>query len=68
MRPNIVGAALAQIARDKTLSDALFEVLEVQHLLQAQKLHVTLVPSDAGLLAQLEASRSLHARPVAGER
>ena len=68
MRPNIVGAALAQIARDKTLSDALFEVLEVHNLLQAQKLHVTLVPSDAGLLAQLEAARSLHVRPVPGER
>jgi regulator of protease activity HflC (stomatin/prohibitin superfamily) len=61
MRPNIVGSALAQIVRDKGLSDALFEVLEVQNLLKAQDLQVTLMPS-AGLLPQLEAAHTLHHR------
>jgi regulator of protease activity HflC (stomatin/prohibitin superfamily) len=61
MRPNIVGSALAQIARDKGLSDALFEVLEVQNLLKAQDLQVTLMPA-AGLLPQLEAAHTLHHR------
>ena len=63
MRPNIVGAALANIASDKLVSDALFEVLEVQNLLKAQELQVTLMPQAAGILPQLEAARSLHARP-----
>jgi regulator of protease activity HflC (stomatin/prohibitin superfamily) len=58
MRPNIVGSVLAQIARDKVLSDALFEVLEVQNLLKAQELQVTVMPT-ASLLPQLEAARSL---------
>lgn len=62
MRPNIVGAALAQIARDKGLSDALFQVLEVQNLLKAQDLQVTLMP-QASLLPQLEAAHSLHRGP-----
>jgi regulator of protease activity HflC (stomatin/prohibitin superfamily) len=62
MRPNIVGAALANIARDKSLSDALFQVLEVQNLLKAENLQVTLMPS-AGILPQLEAASSLHRPP-----
>lgn len=66
MRPNIVGAALARIAQDKSVSDALFEVLELQKLLQAAELKVTLVPSDAGLLAQLDAAQSLHRPPASG--
>jgi regulator of protease activity HflC (stomatin/prohibitin superfamily) len=66
MRPNIVGAALANIAADKQLSDALFEVLEVQNLLKAQDLQVTLMP-NAGILPQLEAASSLRTRPVSRE-
>jgi regulator of protease activity HflC (stomatin/prohibitin superfamily) len=66
MRPNIVGAALAKIAQDKSVSDALFEVLELQKLLQAVELKVTLVPSDASLLAQLDAAHSLHQPPGSG--
>ena len=58
MRPNIVGSALAQIARDEGLSDALFEVLEVQNLLKVQDLQVTVMPS-AGRLPQLEAAHTL---------
>lgn len=58
MRPNIVGSALAQSARDEGLSDALFEVLEVPNLLKVQDLQVTLTPST-GLLPQLEAAHTL---------
>jgi regulator of protease activity HflC (stomatin/prohibitin superfamily) len=58
MRPNIVGAALARVARDKGLSDALFELLEVQNLLRAQDLQVTLMPT-ASLLPQLDTANSL---------
>ncbi len=59
MRPNIVGAALKQIASDKPLSDALFQVLEIQNLLKASELQVTLMP-NAGILPQLEAAAQLH--------
>lgn len=62
MRPRIVGAALAQLSRDPEISDALFDVLETQRMLQSPHLTVTLMPKDAGVLAQLEASRNLHVR------
>jgi len=62
MRPRIVGAALAQLSRDPEISDALFDVLETQRMLQSPHLTVTLMPKDAGVLAQLEASRNLHTR------
>lgn len=62
MRPQIVGAALAQLSRDPEISDALFDVLETQRMLQSPHLTVTLIPKDAGVLAQLEASRNMHTR------
>jgi hypothetical protein len=58
MRPNIVGAALARIAAAPPVSDALFAVLEANNLLQSAQLNVTLIPRDAGVLAQLEAATS----------
>jgi regulator of protease activity HflC (stomatin/prohibitin superfamily) len=61
MRPNIVGAVLAKIASDKPLSDALFEVLEIQNLLKAPDLQVTLMPTPAGILPQLTAANTLQA-------
>jgi regulator of protease activity HflC (stomatin/prohibitin superfamily) len=60
MRPKIVGSALAAVARDDELCDALFDVLETQHLLQNPGLQVTLMPKDTALLAQMEAARGLH--------
>ncbi|HEX2677358.1 MAG TPA: SPFH domain-containing protein [Polyangiales bacterium] len=62
MRPQIVGSALAAVARDAELCDALFDVLETQNLLQNQGLQVTLMPPGKELLNELEASRNLHAR------
>jgi regulator of protease activity HflC (stomatin/prohibitin superfamily) len=59
MRPSIVGAALAAVSRDRELCDALFDVLEAQNLLANQKLHVTVIPKGAPLLAQLTASQRL---------
>lgn len=63
MRPNIVGAALADIARDAELCDALFDLLETQSLLQSPALQVSLIPQGAGTLAALEASRNMHVAP-----
>ncbi len=57
MRPRIVGAALAEVARDSEISAALFEVLETQHLLESPDLKVTVIPRGAGLLAELAAAQ-----------
>jgi regulator of protease activity HflC (stomatin/prohibitin superfamily) len=50
-RPRIVGAALGEIARDAVISNALFELLETQRLLQAEALEVNVVPRGAQLIA-----------------
>ncbi len=52
IRPEIVGAALRDIAKDPSISEAMFEVLEVQKLLESQA-RVTLLPAgtNRGLLA-----------------
>ena len=56
MRPRIVGAALAEIARDPDLAGALFEVLETQQLLESPEMRVTVLPAGTGLLAELAAA------------
>lgn len=52
MRPQIVGQTLHEIAQDPTVSEAMFEVLETQKLLQGQS-KVVLLPRGAGGLAPL---------------
>jgi hypothetical protein len=64
MRPQIVGEALAEIAQDDQVLEALFEVLEVQKLLEGDP-ELTLVPDGDGagqLLPQLLAAQA--ARPA----
>jgi regulator of protease activity HflC (stomatin/prohibitin superfamily) len=62
MRPRIVGAALAEIARDPELAGALFDVLETQQLLESPEMKVTVLPPGTGLLAELAAAAA--ERPV----
>lgn len=52
IRPEIVGAALRDISKDPQIAEAMFEVLEVQRLLESQA-RVTLLPAgtNRGLLA-----------------
>lgn len=52
IRPEIVGAALRDISKDPAIAEAMFEVLEVQRLLDSQA-KVTLLPAgtNRGLLA-----------------
>ena len=59
MRPSILGAAPAAVARDAELCDAMFDVLEAQNLLQNQDLRVTVICSSAPLLSQFTAARNL---------
>jgi regulator of protease activity HflC (stomatin/prohibitin superfamily) len=57
MRPSIVGAALAEISADPEVEKALFEILEIQRLLQGEA-ELTLVPKGGSeLLAPLLAAR-----------
>ena len=49
-RPQIVGKALAQIAQNKNISSALFEVLETQNVLASPTLRVEIVPAQTPLL------------------
>ena len=58
MRPAIVGAALARVAQDKDLCDALYEVLENQALI-ASGAKVTIIPEGSALLGELEAAKQL---------
>ena len=55
VRPQIVGAALEEISRDREVSEAMFHVLETQKLLSG-KAAITLIPAQSGLLAQLIAA------------
>jgi hypothetical protein len=55
VRPEIVGAALEEISRDKGVSEAMFNVLETQKLM-AGKGSIILVPAGAPLLANLLAA------------
>jgi regulator of protease activity HflC (stomatin/prohibitin superfamily) len=58
MRPQIVGAALRDIAQDEEICDALFQVLETQAIVDNPDADLTIMPARAELLADLAAARS----------
>jgi regulator of protease activity HflC (stomatin/prohibitin superfamily) len=62
VRPQIVGAALQQIAQDPQISDALFQTLETQNIIEG-KADITLIPKDSKLLGELVASASQNKPP-----
>ncbi len=62
MRPQIVGAALQKIALDADVSEALFDILELNKIADS-KARVTLVPKSNGVLTPLLAAAGLHAAP-----
>jgi hypothetical protein len=55
MRPAIVGATLQEIAADREVTEALFEILETQNVLQGSN-RLTLIPPGAGGIASLIAA------------
>lgn len=57
MRPQIVGAALHQISQDQDISNALFETLETQNIIEGQAA-ITLIPRDSKLLGELVAAQN----------
>jgi regulator of protease activity HflC (stomatin/prohibitin superfamily) len=54
MRPKIVGEALRIISADPEVTKAVFDVLEIENLLEG-KVKVTLLPEQSDLLAQMTA-------------
>ena len=57
IRPSIVGAALEKVSQDAEVADAIFEILETQKVIEG-KAKVTILPRDAGVLAQWLAAAS----------
>jgi len=57
MRPRIVGEALNKVAADPEVEAAMFEILEVQRIVDS-KAKITLIPEGGGLLPELLASRT----------
>jgi regulator of protease activity HflC (stomatin/prohibitin superfamily) len=57
MRPHIVGEALTEIAKDAEVNAALFEVLEVQNILDGDA-RITLLPENKEMLTAVLAGRS----------
>ena len=64
MRPQIVGEALNKVAADPQVEAAMFEILEIQRILDS-KVGITLVPEKSGMLPDLliSASRAREATP-----
>jgi regulator of protease activity HflC (stomatin/prohibitin superfamily) len=63
MRPHIVGEALQEISKDKEVSDALFQTIETQNIIDSQAA-ITLIPANSGLLGQLVAARAAKNPPA----
>ena len=57
MRPRIVGEALNKVASDPEVEAAMFEILEIQKIVDS-KARITLIPQNSGMLPELLAARS----------
>ncbi|MBZ5525835.1 MAG: SPFH/Band 7/PHB domain protein [Acidobacteriia bacterium] len=56
MRPRIVGEALNQVVADPEVESAMFEILELQKIIES-KARVTLIPANGGIIPELLAAR-----------
>jgi len=63
MRPHIVGLALQEISKDKEVSDALFQTIETQNIIDGQAA-ITLIPANSSLLGQLVAAKAANNPPA----
>ncbi|HWZ42532.1 MAG TPA: SPFH domain-containing protein [Candidatus Saccharimonadales bacterium] len=55
MRPRIVGDALNQVAADPEVEAAMFDILELQKIIES-KARVTLIPENGGIIPELLAA------------
>lgn len=67
IRPEIVGSALREIGEDKVIADTMFELLELNRVLESSA-RLTLLPKGAGLglLGAQLAAQPLPQRPAQG--
>jgi regulator of protease activity HflC (stomatin/prohibitin superfamily) len=56
MRPSIVGAALQEIAADPEVTEALFDIIETQNILEGDKRLTMLPPGAAGMATLMAAT------------
>ncbi len=64
MRPRIVGDALNKVVADPEVEAAMFEILEIQKLVES-KAKITLVPEHYGVLPELLATSTRAPQPAA---
>jgi regulator of protease activity HflC (stomatin/prohibitin superfamily) len=57
MRPQIVGEALNKVVADPEVEATMFEILEIQKMIES-KARITLIPENGGILSELLASTS----------
>jgi len=57
IRPRVVGDALNQVAADPDVEAAMFEILEIQKIVDS-KARITLIPENGGILSELLAATS----------
>ena len=57
MRPRIVGEALQKISHDREIVDSMFEILEMQKMMEGEA-RITFVPPKSELLQQFLAARN----------
>ena len=62
MRPRIVGEALEKISRDPVVAETLFEVLEIQKLMESEG-ELTLIPPKSEILGDLIAADGVNEPP-----
>jgi regulator of protease activity HflC (stomatin/prohibitin superfamily) len=67
MRPRIVGEALNQVAADPQVEAAMFEILEIQKIVES-KARITLIPENGGILSELLASSTRTTEPPPAPR
>jgi len=65
LRPKIVGEALQKISNDPEILTAMFEILEMQSIIEGEA-RVTFVPEKSELLSQLLVADAPHQRPPSG--
>ena len=56
VRPAVIGKALAEIARDAEVCDAMFQILETQRILEGDANLILIPPASSDILAGLQAS------------
>lgn len=66
MRPQIVGQALQDISHDSDVADTMFDILEIQELLESNA-KITLVPKNKDMLNQLLTANGQQATERSGD-